>query len=274
MMNSQEQEFFSQLVYTYSGIALGPDKTYLFDNRLSEVAKAIGCPSISDLYRRAKFNMTIDLRDRIVEAMTTNETLFFRDSAPFEALRTKIIPDIIRRKGPTSKTLKIWSAACSSGQEAYSISMLLNESFPDILSSWNVEISGTDISSQVVERAKKGRYSQIEVNRGLPITYLIKYFKQQGSEWVVDDKIKKICKFNKLNLKDSILSLGSFDIIFCRYVLIYFDLPVKQKIFSEFIKLLGIDGTLFLGSSETIFGISEDFIKEEINKAIYYKIKR
>ena len=118
-MNSQEQEFFSQLVYTYSGIALGPDKTYLFENRLSEVAKAIGCPSLSDLYRRAKFNMTNDLRDRIIEAMTTNETLFFRDSAPFDALRAKIIPDIIKRKGNTSKTLRIWSAACSTGQESY-----------------------------------------------------------------------------------------------------------------------------------------------------------
>ncbi len=274
MMNSQEQEFFSQLVYTYSGIALGADKTYLFENRLSEVAKAIGCPSLSDLYRRAKFNMTNDLRDRIVEAMTTNETLFFRDSAPFEALRTKIIPDIMKRKGAGNRVLRIWSAACSSGQEAYSISMMLNESFPDLLSGWNVEISGTDISSQVVERARKGRYSQIEVNRGLPITYLIKYFKQQGSEWVIDDKIKRICKFNKLNLKEDLHSLGSFDIIFCRYVLIYFDLPVKQKIFKEFTKLLGSDGVLFLGSSETIFGISDDFVKEEAGKAIYYKTKK
>lgn len=274
MMNSQEQEFFSQLVYTYSGIALGADKTYLFENRLSEVAKATGCPTLSDLYRRAKFNMSNDLRDRIVEAMTTNETLFFRDSAPFEALRTKIIPDIIRRKGSNNKTLKIWSAACSSGQESYSISMLLNESFPDILAGWNIEITGTDISSHVVERAKKGRYSQIEVNRGLPITYLIKYFKQQGSEWVIDDRIKRICKFSRFNLKDDILSLGSFDIILCRYVLIYFDLPVKQKIFREFIRLLGNDGVLFLGSSETIFGISEDFVKEEAGKAIYYMVKK
>ena len=274
MMNSQEQEFFSQLVYTYSGIALGPDKTYLFENRLSEVAKAIGCPSLSDLYRRAKFNMTTDLRDRIVEAMTTNETLFFRDSAPFEALRTKLIPDIIKRKSASNRTLKIWSAACSSGQEAYSISMMLNESFPDILASWNIEITGTDISSQVVERAKKGRYSQIEVNRGLPITYLIKYFKQQGSEWVLDDKIKRNCKFSKINLKESLSGLGSYDIIFCRYVLIYFDLPVKQKIFKEFTKLLGGDGVLFLGSSETIFGISDDFQKDETGKAIYYRIKK
>jgi len=273
-MNSQEQEFFSQLVYTYSGIALGPDKTYLFENRLSEVAKAIGCPTLSDLYRRAKFNMTNDLRDRIVEAMTTNETLFFRDSAPFDALRTKIIPDIIKRKSNTSKTLRIWSAACSTGQESYSISMLLHEAFPDIVSNWSVEIFGTDISSQVIDRAKKGRYSQIEVNRGLPITYLIKYFKQHGSEWVLDERIKRICKFQKMNLKDDLTGLGTFDIIFCRYVLIYFDLPIKQKIFKEFTKLLGNDGVLFLGSSETIFGISDDFVKEEAGKAIYYKVKK
>ena len=215
MLTTQEQEFFSQLVYNHSGIALGPEKTYLFENRLSEVAKIVGCPNLAELCKRARANLTTELRDLIVEAMTTNETLFFRDTSPFEALKLKIIPDIIKRKSGTNKVLRIWSAACSTGQEAYSIAIMLNECFPEIVSTWNVEIFGTDISTQVVNKAISGKYSQIEVNRGLPITYLIKYFKQQGSEWIISDKVKRMCKFKKMNLKDNLSSLNSFDIIFC-----------------------------------------------------------
>ena len=274
MLTPQEQEFFSQLVYNHSGIALGPEKTYLFENRLGEVAKIVGCPNLAELCRRAKTNLTPDLRDMIVEAMTTNETLFFRDTSPFEVMKKKIIPDIVKRKSGTSKVLRIWSAACSTGQEAYSIAIMLNEFFPEIVSTWNIEILGTDISSKVVNKATSGRYSQIEVNRGLPIAYLIKYFKQEASEWIISDKIRRMCKFKKLNLKDNLFTLGSFDVIFCRYVLIYFDLQGKQKIFRDFIKLLGNDGILFLGSSETIFGITDDFQRSAFGEAIYYKLKQ
>jgi chemotaxis protein methyltransferase CheR len=272
-MTSEEQEYFSQLVYSHSGISLGQDKTYLFENRLSELAKTIGCPTVTDLYRRAKFNMTHDLVDRIVDAMTTNETLFFRDSAPFDALKNSIIPDIVKRKNVT-RNLRIWSAACSSGQEIYSISMLFNENFPDIIANWKVELLASDISTQMLNKAKTGKFSQIEVNRGLPITHLIKYFKQHGSEWMIDEKLKKIIEFKKLNLKDNIVGIGPFDIIFCRYVLIYFDLPVKQRIFKQFTRLLTPEGILFLGSSETIFGITDDFTKVENGKAIYYKTRK
>lgn len=274
MLTPQDQDFFSQLVYNHSGISLGPEKTYLFENRLGELAKIIGCKDIAELLRLAKTNLTADLRDKIVEAMTTNETLFFRDKSPFEAMRTTLIPNIIKRKSATTKILRIWSAACSTGQEAYSIAMLLNENFPEILSTWNVEIFGTDISAQVVDKATRGKYSQIEVNRGLPVTHLIKYFKQEASEWVINDKIKRICKFKILNLKDNLSSLNSFDIIFCRYVLIYFDLGGKQKIFRDFMKLLGNEGILFLGASETIFGITEDFQRNDISGAIYYTLKQ
>jgi chemotaxis protein methyltransferase CheR len=273
MMTAEEQNFFSQLVYSNSGIALGQDKTYLFENRLSEVAKAVGCPTLSDLYRRAKFNMSNDLLDRIVDAMTTNETLFFRDSAPFDAFKQHLIPEIVKRKGSTNKTLRIWSAAASSGQEIYSIAMILHDSFPELMSSWNIELLATDISSQMIQRAQRGRFSQIEVNRGLPITYLIKYFRQQGTDWMIDDRLKKNLQFKKLNLKEDIFGIGPFDLIFCRYVLIYFDLPIKQKIFKQFTKLLAPGGSLFLGSSETIFGITEDFSKVESGRAIYYKVK-
>jgi chemotaxis protein methyltransferase CheR len=272
-MTFEEQNFFSQLVYSNSGIALGQDKTYLFDNRLSEVAKAVGCPTLSDLYRRAKFNMSNDLLDRIVDAMTTNETLFFRDSAPFDALKQNLFPEIIKRKSNGNRTLRIWSAAASSGQEIYSIAMILHDSFPELSSGWNIELFATDISSQMIQRAQKGRFSQIEVNRGLPITYLIKYFRQQGSDWMIDEKLKKLVQFKKLNLTDNLLGIGPFDLIFCRYVLIYFDLPTKQKIFKQFKKLLTSEGCLFLGSSETIFGITEEFSKVESGRAIFYKAK-
>jgi chemotaxis protein methyltransferase CheR len=272
-MTSEEQTFFSQLVYTHSGIALGADKTYLFDNRLSEVAKSIGCPSLTDLYRRAKFNMTTDLLERIVEAMTTNETLFFRDSAPFDALKNSLIPEIMKRKAATNRTLRIWSAASSSGQEIYSIAMLLQDNFPDLMNNWNVELLASDISMQMVNKAQKGRYSQIEVNRGLPITFLIKYFHQHGSEWLIDEKIKKNIHFKRINLKDTLIGIGPFDLIFCRYVLIYFDLPIKQQIFKQFKKLLASDGSLFLGSSETIFGITDEFAKFENGRAIFYRPK-
>jgi len=272
MLTPQEQEFFSQLIYTHSGIALGPDKTYLFENRLGEVAKILGLKSLAELHQRAKTNLTNDLRDMIVEAMTTNETLFFRDKSPFEAMRLTIIPEIMKRKSAT-KVLRIWSAACSTGQEAYSVAMMLNESFPEIMSTWRVEIFGTDISTQVVSKAIEGKYSQIEVNRGLPITHLIKYFRQEGSEWIVSDNLKKICKFKKMNLKENLTALGSFDIILCRYVLIYFDLQGKQKIFRDFNKLLGTEGYLFLGSSETVFGITDDFVRNTTNNAIFYKVR-
>ncbi len=265
----EQFKFFSDLVKSSSGIALTKGKEYLLESRLAELTKVLGIKDIDELYRRARFKMSPQLKKDIIEAMTTNETYFFRDQHPFTALQKEIIPELIE-KNKNKRSLRIWSAASSTGQEAYSIAILIQEHFP-ILSNWRVEILGTDISYKAVKKAQDGRYTQVEANRGLPITLLIKYFKQQGAFWIVNDKIKKMVRFKIMNLVGPLTGIGTFDIILCRYVLIYFDMDTKKQILNKLTNALNPGGYLFLGATETPVGLPSNMKRIVIGRAACWK---
>ncbi len=269
MIKPEQFKFFSQLVKESSGIALSKGKEYLLESRLNELCKILGVRDIDSLYQQAKFKMTPKLKEQIIDAMTTNETYFFRDQHPFDTLKNHIIKELME-KNQAKKDLRFWSAAASTGQEAYSISMIIQEHFPQ-LSTWRAEILGTDISPQAIDKAKAGRYTQVEVNRGLPITLLIKYFKQQGAFWMVQDKLKKLVRFRQFNLLSPFVGLGQFDCIFCRYVLIYFDPETKKKIVDKLVKVLKPGGYLFLGATETPIGIDPSMKRTTFGKTVCWK---
>ncbi|NPA95695.1 MAG: protein-glutamate O-methyltransferase CheR [Thermodesulfobacteria bacterium] len=252
-MNPEQFRFFSTLVKESSGIALSKGKEYLLESRLNELARVLGLRDINELYRKAKFNPSPKLKEQIIEAMTTNETYFFRDQHPFEALRKEIIPELIEKR-KDKKTLRFWSAACSTGQEPYSIAIILEEHFPQ-LKTWRREIIASDISQQAIDKGKEGRFTQVEVNRGLPIQLLIKYFKQQGAFWIVDQKLKRLIRFKKVNLMGPLIGISNIDVVMCRYVLIYFDQKTKQAILEKIVKVLNPGGYLFLGATETPVGL-------------------
>ena len=256
MITPEQFRFFADMLKESSGLALTKGKEYLLESRLNELAKVLGLKDINALYQKAKTRCTPTLKDQIIEAMTTNETYFFRDQHPFDALKNNIIPEIIE-KNRTRKTLKIWSAACSTGQEPYSIAMILSEHFQAV-SSWRTEILATDISRQAVQKGREGRFTQVEVNRGLPITMLIKYFKQEGAFWIADAKLKKFLKFQQFNLLSPFTGKSGFDIILCRYVLIYFDIQTKQQVLGKLSNALSPGGYLMLGATETPVGLPKN----------------
>ncbi len=269
-MRSEVFRFFADLVTKNSGIEIKPEKTYLLESRLKELARARGLRDVEDLYQEASRKLTPQLRDEIIDAMTTNETYFFRDQHPFEALRKVVIPELkkLRQK---EKNLKIWSAASSTGQEAYSIAMLIHEYFPELLS-WRISILGTDISQEALKKAQQGAYSQIEVNRGLPVTFLVKYFKQNGARWVVNEKVRRLVTFRKMNLLDPFPpGFGPFDLVLCRYVLIYFSSDVKKKVLEKIAKVMKPKGYLFLGATENPLGLPKGFVRKVIGRTVCYQ---
>jgi len=221
------------------------------------VARKWKLATFDDLVRliRSKNDEAV-IRD-VVEAMTTNESFFFRDTKPFDQFKQISLPAMLKARAG-NKTLRIWSAACSSGQEAYSLAMILTE-MGGQLSGWKIEIVGTDLSNEILQRAKDGLYSQFEVQRGLPITLLVKYFQQTGDRWKISDKIRQMVSFREWNLLNDPAPLGRFDIVFCRNVLIYFDQPTKAKVLAGVAKQMPEDGYLFLGGAETVLGISDKF---------------
>jgi chemotaxis protein methyltransferase CheR len=264
MITPEQFRFFADLVKSASGISLTTGKEYLIESRLNELSKILNLRDLDDLYQKAKLHMTPQLKNQIVEAMTTNETYFFRDQHPFDALRTDIIPEFIKRKG-ARPGLRLWSAACSTGQEPYSMAMIIAEHFKHLANGAS-EILATDISRQVIEKGAAGRFTQVEANRGLPITMLIKYFKQQGAFWVINEDIKKMVHFRLLNLVGPLTVVGSFDVIFCRYILIYFDQETKQQIIQKLEKALNPGGYLFFGATETPIGLSPAMKRLAIGK--------
>ncbi len=265
MINPEQFRFFSTLVKESSGIALTKGKEYLLESRLNELARVLGMKDINELYKKAKFNPTPKLKEQIIEAMTTNETYFFRDQHPFEALKSNIIPELIEVR-KSKKQLKFWSAACSTGQEPYSIAIILEEHFPNI-KTWRREIIASDISQQAIDKGRDGRFTQVEVNRGLPIQLLIKYFKQQGAFWMIDPKLKKMIRFKKLNLMGPLIGINNIDVIMCRYVLIYFDQETKKAILNKLVKVLNPGGYLFLGATETPVGLPTNMKRRTFGRA-------
>ncbi len=267
-MKPEDFDLFSVLVKQRSGLVLTRDKAYLLESRLTPVARKWNLKTLDDLAQsvRAKRDETM-LRD-ITEAMTTNESFFFRDQKPFDQFRQVLLPQLLKSRA-AKRQIRIWSAAASSGQEAYSLAIILNEEAAK-LQGWKVDIFGTDLSAEMVERAKSGIYSQFEVQRGLPVTFLVKYFQQVGTDrWQVKDNIRQMVQFREGNLLTDFGPIGTFDIVYCRNVLIYFDQPTKTRVLEAISKVLTPDGTLFLGGAETVLGVTEKFKPLENERGLY-----
>jgi chemotaxis protein methyltransferase CheR len=241
------------LLKARSGLVLGPDKMYLLESRLADILKREKITTLDALSERIRLNSALE--QEVVEAMTTNESLFFRDGKPFEAIRTRILPRLHAARPPGAK-LRIWSAAASTGQEAYSIAMVAAE-LAGLLGSRQVEIVGTDIARAPLARASAGLFTQFEVQRGLPMQMLVKYFAKEESQWRACQKLRAAISFREWNLLADLRPLGMFDVIFCRNVLIYFDAPTKKRVLEAICKQLAPDGVLFLGGAETVLGLTE-----------------
>jgi chemotaxis protein methyltransferase CheR len=252
-----DYEFLRKLLKERSGLDLSADKQYLVESRLVPLARKAGLAGISELVQKMKAGAAEPLIAEVVEAMTTNETFFFRDKIPFDHLRDTILPALTQTRA-NRRTLRIWSAACSTGQEPYSIAMCLKEKAA-MLAGWRVEIVGTDLSQEVLEKSRAGIYSQFEVQRGLPIQLLVKYFAQIGEMWQLNSDVRSMVQYRQLNLLQDFSSLGKFDVIFCRNVLIYFDQETKAAIFERVAKVLETDGVLMLGAAESVVGITDAF---------------
>ncbi len=265
-ISGDNYSYLQREVYRNSGIVLDETKQYLLEARLMPIVKRENLQTINDLCALMRATSKPQIVKDITEAMTTNETLFFRDSAPFKAMQEKLIPELLNQRKAT-KTLRFWSAASSSGQEPYSLAMLLLEMG---LEDWKIEILGTDISDQMVERARSGKYMQIEVNRGLPAPYLVKYFQRHGLEWQLKDQVLKFVKFKQFDLRQPI-NAGPFDFVFCRNVLIYFDVETKKKILKQIANVMNHGATLVLGAAETTMGLSTSFERFSMNGANFYR---
>jgi chemotaxis protein methyltransferase CheR len=237
-----------------SGLAIGPDKLYLLDTRLAPILKRNELRDLNALAERLRGPRADVLAQEVVEAMTTNESLFFRDDKPFEHFRTQALPKLHAAR-PPGTPLRIWSAASSSGQEAYSLAMILTDMRAS-LGDRRVDIIGTDIARDQLTRAREGVYSQFEVQRGLPMQMLVKHFRKEGTGWRVAEAIRRMVEFREWNLLADLRPLGRFDIVFCRNVLIYFDQPTKAKVLTAIAALLPPDGLLYLGGAETVLGIT------------------
>lgn len=266
-MRINDFDLYKDILKARSGLTLTPDKSYLLDSRLTPVAKKWGHASLDAMTLVLRGVPDPNLVKDVVEAMTTNETSFFRDTKPFDMFKNTILPYLMKKRA-TRKSINIWCAAASSGQEPYSLSMLLKE-MGHAINGWNIKILGTDISTEILDHAKKGVYSQFEVQRGLPIQMLMKYFDQTGDTWTIKDEIRKMVKYEFFNLLDSMDKLGTFDIIFCRNVLIYFDEQTKKMVLEKMARRLEGDGFLVLGGAETVLGITDAFKLAESHRGLY-----
>jgi chemotaxis protein methyltransferase CheR len=262
----ENYRFLQEHVYSEAGIVIEDDKHYLFECRLAPIVRQLGLDSINDLCELLMATREAGVARQVVEAMTTNETYFFRDLAHYDAIRTTLLPRLKEERTDTRK-LRFWSAAASTGQEAYSLAMVLLE---ERLSDWNIQIFGTDFSSAVLARARAGKYQQIEVNRGLPAAMLVKHFSRSGMDWQLSEAVRSMVRFDTIDLRKSMRSLGPFDLVFCRNVMIYFDAETKKKILKELHGTLFRGGWLMLGGAETAFGVEEWFERQVIGTATVY----
>ena len=266
-MTPLDYDFLRALLKERSGLDLSADKQYLVESRLVPLARRVGLSGIPDLVQKMKSGAAPALITDVVEAMTTNETFFFRDKVPFDHLTGTILPALLPARA-ARRSLRIWSAASSTGQEPYSIAMCLKEKAAE-LAGWRIEIVATDLSQEVLEKSKAGIYSQFEVQRGLPIQLLVKYFTQKGELWQINADIRAMVQHRQLNLLQDFSHLGKFDIIFCRNVLIYFDLATKLSIFERLAKVLEPDGMLILGAAETVVGVTDAFRPYPDRRGLY-----
>ena len=269
-LDDRDFAFVAQLVRTRAAIVLEPSKAYLVESRLGPLARRHGLDDVGELVHRLRTQPANGLHDETVDAMTTNETSFFRDQHPFTALERVIVPRLLESR-THERTLTIWSGACSSGQEPYSIAMLLRERFARQLEGWNVRIIASDLSAEMLARAAAARYSQLEVNRGLPATMLVRYFERDGAEWRLKDDLRSMVELRAINLVEPWPFVPSVDVMFLRNVLIYFDNDTKREVLGRIHKVLRPEGLLFLGGAETTLNIDDRFERVVLEGATAYR---
>jgi chemotaxis protein methyltransferase CheR len=266
-VKSEDFDLLSGLLKERSGLQLTADKTYLLESRLAPIARKRGMDGMDGLIAAIRVKRDEKLLSDITEAMTTNESFFFRDTKPFERFRQVVLPALLEER-KARKQIRIWCAACSTGQEPYSLAMCLTEEKAK-LAGWRVDIIATDLSAEVLEKAGAGLYSQFEVQRGLPIQLLVKYFAKTDEMWQIDPSIRAMVKFQTHNLMDDAGRLGAFDVVFCRNVLIYFDKPLKSTVLKRIGQQMPPDGFLFLGGAETVIGLDAPFEPMASERGIY-----
>ena len=275
-IEADEFKVFAQYIRTVCGLVLDESKAYLIETRLSGLAQDNGCSTFSELYYKARSDLSKALPRQIIDAITTNETLFFRDSAPFEMLQYKILPELIdRRKKKAYSTaplsLRIWSAACSTGQELYSIAIILKEMLGDV-SQYNLRLLGTDISNRAVAQASRGIYNKTEMDRGLPVGKLERYFSSFETGWKINDEIRAMVTFSTINLLEDFSRLGRFDIIFCRNVAIYFSDQDKAILYQHMAAALEPDGYLIIGATESLTNVSSLLVPQRHLRSVFYQL--
>ena len=266
-MTPQDFDYLRKLLRERSGLVLSAEKQYLAESRLLPIARKHSLATLAELVGKLKGPLAAPLAIEVVEAMTTNETFFFRDKLPFEHVRDTILPALIAARA-REKRIRIWCTAASSGQEPYSLAMIL-KGMNAALAGFRVEIVATDISADVLEKAKAGIYSQFEVQRGLPIQQLVKFFSQVGETWQIAPEIRAMVQFRPLNLLNDFSALGTFDLVFCRNVLIYFDQQTKIGVFNRIARQMPADGFLVLGAAETVVGLTDAFKPMADKRGIY-----
>ena len=269
-MTPEDFAYVCRFVRERSAIVLEPGKEYLVETRLAPVARKMEFDSVGALIAKLRGAPDNGLHARVIEAMVTTETSFFRDSHPFESLKTAALPDLIRRRA-AERRLNVWSAACSTGQEPYSVAIIIREHFPELLG-WQVNILATDLSAEVLAKARAGTYSQLEVNRGLPAAALVKHFTQSGTSWQVSETVRRAVEFRELNLVRPWPALPKMDVVFLRNVMIYFDVETKKAILSRVARQLNPDGYLILGGAETTLNLDSSFRRVDALKGGFYQL--
>lgn len=270
-ISANDFQYISKLVQDLSAIVLEPGKEYLVESRIQPLAKKEGLDSIEDLVKQLRTAPQNGLRTKVVDAMTTNETSFFRDIHPFETLKKFVLPDLIKKR-EAAKELNIWCGASSSGQEPYTLAMVIRENFPQ-LQSWKIKYISSDISHEMLDRCKKGVFSQLEINRGLPAMLMVKHFERHGTEWQIKEDLRKMIDFRYMNLSENWSVMPKMDLVMLRNVLIYFDVDMKKNILNKIQKLLMPDGYLFLGAAETTLNLNESFERMDYKQSGCYRIR-
>jgi len=271
-VSSSDFNYIRELVLECSAIVLEEGKEYLVESRLGPIAKAEGFDTIDRLVEALRINSNNGLQSTVVEALTTNETSFFRDIHPFETLKDVVLPELLKNRNST-KELNIWCGASSSGQEPYTVAMLIQENFP-ILLDWKMNFIASDISEKMLDRCRSGLFSQLEVNRGLPASLLIKNFDRQGANWVIKKQFRDMIEFKYINLSRELPYLPKMDMVFMRNVLIYFDVEMKKKILKQVKSILQPDGYLFLGGAETTLNLDESYTRLGVKFSGCYRLIR
>jgi len=270
-INTDDFDYIRKLVLDRSAIVLEPGKEYLVESRMLSLLNREKISSIEEIVKKLKSGSSNGLQEKVVDALTTNETSFFRDIHPFETFKTMVIPEIMKNNA-TTRDLNIWCGASSSGQEPYSIALILKNDFPQ-LGTWKIDFMSSDISTEMLERCRRGAFSQLEVNRGLPAPMLVKNFKQEGMEWFINEDVRKLVRFQQINLSKPLPLMRKLDVVFLRNVLIYFDVETKSKILEQISNMLKPTGFLFLGAAETTLNLNESFERVKIPQSGCYRLK-